>query len=664
MGERKKVVPIKLKLLGIIIPTVLVIMTVLIAISYVISKQIILGYSSSLLEASIENQSNQLEGWLNENIASFQMAKEMIETTKPDHEELQKILDSYYGKNDNCINGFYIGDEHGDLMKASESTLVESNLCDTVWYKEGLTRWNLGVTEAYTNALGEQVVSATGILKNEEDDIHIFSADLQLQRVSIIVNSFIEMDDAQAFLVSSTTGEILAHRDQGLISTKLSESNDGFLQNVSKQIDAENFKEQEISGNIVGMQKISGTDWVLVSYVPKDSIYSDIALVRQVMIIISIISIILMTVLIERVVTSVIKPVSELTNAITEMTNGDFTINVNVDKNDEIGVMGRSVKQFIETMRNVISSIYTVSERIGNQANNSDLLSEKMYDASKIQSQSMAELNNTVEQLSVSVNIIAEHATTLAMIVSDTREDGEKVDETMTKTVSISQKGKDDIQHISDAMEEIDGSVKNLKIAIDKVGQASGEITNITGLIGEIAEQTNLLSLNASIEAARAGEAGRGFAVVATEIGQLAKTCSDAVRNIEGLINEISSLVQNTVEQTEESVDNINKSSLLVENALQTFDIIFDNINEVNVLVRGMIEKVQKVDEVAGNVAAISEEQAASSQEILATSEVMVEQSGNITTSSKEVSNDASSLSKTSEELNQQVAIFKIEKEG
>lgn len=595
-------------------------------------------------------------------MAAFQMAKDVIEATNPDHEELQMILDSYYGKNDNCKNGLYIADENGDLMKASESTLEESNPCDTVWFKEGLTRWNLGFTEAYTNSQGEQVVSASGILNGEDEEIHVISSDLSLQRVSIIVNSYIEMDKAQAFLVSSSSGVILAHRDSSLISTKISECSDEYMQSVSKKIESGNFDVEDVSGNITSMTKIDGTDWILVSYVPKEIVYSDVNRLRLAMIIICIISIVLMAVLIERVVNAVIKPVRELTNIITNMTDGDFTIDVNVKKNDEIGMMGSHVEQFITTMRKVISSIYNVSERISDQANNSDLLSGRMYDASKVQTESMGELNNTVEQLSASVNSIAEHATTLAMVVSDTREDGERVDETMTKTVEISKKGKDDIQYISVAMGEIDESVQSLKFAIDKVGKASSEITNITGLIGEIAEQTNLLSLNASIEAARAGEAGRGFAVVATEIGQLAKTCTDAVKNIDGLINEISCLVQNTVVQTDESVESIKRSSQLVGNALDTFDIIFDNINEVNVLVRGMIEKVQKVDDVAGNVAAISEEQAARSQEILATSEIMVEQSANITSSSKEVANDAGSLSKTSEELNEQVALFKIDR--
>lgn len=199
------------------------------------------------------------------------------------------------------------------------------------------------------------------------------------------------------------------------------------------------------------------------------------------------------------------------------------------------------------------------------------------------------------------------------MVVADTREEGEQVDGKMKDTVEVSRQGKTDMQNVGIAMQNINQSVLKLQQAIDKVGKASEEITNITGVISGIADETNLLSLNASIEAARAGEAGKGFAVVATEIGQLAQNSADSVRDIEGLISEINALVKDAVTQADDSVSNINSSSELVGDALKTFDTIFDNIEVVSNLVRQMIQKVEKVDEVASNVAAISEEQAASS---------------------------------------------------
>ncbi len=323
-------------------------------------------------------------------------------------------------------------------------------------------------------------------------------------------------------------------------------------------------------------------------------------------------------------------------------------------------MMSHCVEKFVHTMRDMIASIHDVSGRLHIQADNSNDVSGQMFDASRLQSASMAELNETVEQLSVSVNEIADNATTLAMVVADTREDSVQVNERMRETVSVSEKGKSDMENVSRAMRSINESTLKLQEAIDKVGHASEEITDITNVIGNIAEETNLLSLNASIEAARAGEAGRGFAVVATQIGKLAQTSADSVHNIEQLINEIKMLVKDTVVQAEQSVTNIGSSSELVEDALRTFDTIFHNVESVSHLVNGMIEKVERVDEVASNVAAISQEQAASSQEILASSDTMVEQANHITGNSENVAGGARELTSSAEELAHQVEKFRI----
>ena len=517
-------------------------------------------------------------------------------------------------------------------------------------------------TDAYTNEDGDAVISASGILNDGSDTLKVISADLSLDRISIIVNSFIEMDDAQAFLVNPKDGSILAHRDSSMISTKLSDSGDAFLKDVGAKVADGDYSLTKIDGNMTAFSEISGTDWILVSYIPTSIIYKDVNKVRTDMILVGLISVLILAVLIERVIHFTIRPIKELTSIITSMTDGDFTVEVKTKSNDEIGRMGRGVEKFVSTMRGMIASIYSVSDKLHSQADNSNTVSDQMLDASTTQSQSMRELNSTVEQLSLSVNDIAQNATTLAMVVADTRKNSEEVDDKMKETVTISRQGKSDMQRVGAAMTDINDSVLHLQEAIDKVGKASSEITNITNVIAGIADQTNLLSLNASIEAARAGEAGKGFAVVAGEIGQLAQTSADSVRDIENLIHEINDLVKDAVSQADDSAGNINESSRLVEDALKTFDAIFNNIDAVSGLVQQVIEKVEKVDDVASNVAAISEEQAASSEEILATSDTMVEQANHITDNSKTVANDARELTESAQELADQVSMFKISK--
>lgn len=661
--ERKKIRSIKAKLLGTILPVVAVMVLAIAATSYLISKNIITEYSQNLLSSSIANQANEIESWLDENLSAFQTVKRAIEKTKPDEVALQAMLDSYYQFNDNYPEGLYVADENGKLIKAAESKKEGSNLLQSVWYRDGITRLNMGFTDAYADENGEALVSASGILDDGSDVLKVISADLSLQRISIIVNSYIEMEGAQAFLVNSKDGTILAHRDNTLISTRLADSGDVFMRDVGERLGLHNYQMTEIDDRMTAFTEIEGTDWILVSYIPTKTIYADIDGVRILMVAIGLVSLLLLAILIERVVHVVIRPVKELTRIITAMSDGDFTVHVTTRSNDEIGVMSRSVEQFIGSMRNMILSIHSVSNKLHHQADNSNEVSGEMYDASKLQSESMQELNNTVEQLSLSVNEIAENATTLAAVVANTRENGEQVELKMKATVDVSRRGKADMQDVGTAMTSINESMIKLQQAIDKVGKASEEITKITGVISEIADETNLLSLNASIEAARAGDAGKGFAVVATEIGKLAQTSSSSVHNIESLISEINVLVKDAVSQADDSVDNIRSSGELVNGALKTFDLIFDNIDEVNHLVGQMIEKVEQVDNVAVNVAAISEEQAASSEEILATSTTMVEQAHSITENSETVADGAKELTDSAVELADQMNMFKVDGE-
>ena len=620
--KKKGNISIKAKLLGIIIPVVIAIILILVFTAYHVSSGIIESYSKNLLESSVNSQASKIEAWLEENLASMQMAKNMIEKLHPDEAQLQTILDASCGYSENYPDGLFLADANGSFLKGTDSKKQEPNPKESMWYQEGMTRVNMAVGSAHQNPDGTNVVSASGLLNDGSDTVRVIAADMTLDRISVIVNSFIEMHDAEAFLVDKDSSVILASRDSDLISKTLgADGQSAFYKDVEKKVSGKSYDFCTLDGNMTVFKEVNGTNWLLVSYVPTNVVLADLAGLRNLMIIFSIISILVLCVLIERVTHVVIRPVKEMTRVITSMASGDFTVSMKVKGNDEIAVMGRSVEHFIASMKEMIRQMGHVSDRLEKQAGSSKNVSGEMNSAANIQSQSMTELNATVDQLSVSVNEIAQNATQLAGVVADTKEDSDKVEDKMRTTVEVSEKGKADMESVGNALHNIEISIHNLEEAVDKVGMASGEIVDIIKLIGDIAEETNLLSLNASIEAARAGEAGRGFAVVASQIGVLAKNSADSVAHITSLINEINGLVDDAVKQAGSSASDIESSADLIHTAVDTFDQIFQNIQETSHLIEGVVEKINQVDQVATNVAAISEEQAASSDEILATSE-------------------------------------------
>jgi methyl-accepting chemotaxis protein len=659
--KKKGNISIKAKLLGIIIPVVIAIILILVFTAYHVSSGIIESYSQNLLESSVNSQASKIEAWLEENLASMQMAKTMIEKLHPDEAQLQTILDASCGYSENYPDGLFLADANGSFLKGTDSKKQEPNPKESMWYQEGMTRVNMAVGSAHQNPDGTNVVSASGLLNDGSDTVRVIAADMTLDRISVIVNSFIEMHDAEAFLVDKDSSVILASRDSDLISRTLgADGQSAFYKDVEKKVSGKSYDFCTLDGNMTVFKEVNGTNWLLVSYVPTRVVLADLVGLRNLMIIFSIISILVLCVLIERVTHVVIRPVKEMTRVITSMASGDFTVSMKVKGNDEIAVMGRSVEHFIASMKEMIRQMGHVSDRLEKQAGSSKNVSGEMNSAANIQSQSMTELNATVDQLSVSVNEIAQNATQLAGVVADTKEDSDKVEDKMRTTVEVSEKGKADMESVGNALHNIEISIHNLEEAVDKVGTASGEIVDIIKLIGDIAEETNLLSLNASIEAARAGEAGRGFAVVASQIGVLAKNSADSVAHITSLINEINGLVDDAVKQGRSSASDIESSADLIHTAVDTFDQIFQNIQETSHLIEGVVEKINQVDQVATNVAAISEEQAASSDEILATSESMLQQAKSISKNSEQVEEEAGNLAESADQLADQVKQFQI----
>ena len=664
--HRKSITSIKTKILAAVSALVLILVLILIIISYTISKNIITDQSMQLLELSTKNQASRIEAWMSEKLNVFSTFKQDIETLDYTDAQLQSLLDSYYGRSSDYPDGFYIADTSGKVMQASGVDYKKTADTSSAWYNEALTRVNMAFGDVHVNEAGTDVVSAGAILRDSKKaggnakakNTRLLVVDVPIAHIQVIVDSFISMDDAQAILVDKDNMSILSKSDDTLTG-RLSDGT-GFLGTIGNRISQQNYTAMTLDGNIVDFREITGTNWVLVCYVPESTVFSELASLRTTMIVVAVVVLAVILALMERMIHFMIKPIRSLTDSIVTMASGDFTVDIKTKGNDEITLMGHSMKEFTAAIRSMINDISNISETLKGQAESSTSVSGGLYEASLKQSKNIDELNGTVDQLSASVQEIAESATALAVVVSDTRDSSNNAEDKMNVTVEVAEAGKNDMQKVGEAMGLIEQSINGLQESIDKVGAASQEINKIVGMIGEIADETNLLALNASIEAVRAGDAGKGFAVVATEIGSLATNSNQSVQKIQTLINEVTSLVGETVDKAKGSVDEINTSSRLVHQAVATFDTIYDNIVDANKVVNDMAANMLKVADVSTNVASITEEQAASAELISRNAGNIASESKNITDDSEKVAETARKLADTSEKLMTQINSFRV----
>ena len=432
------------KLLLLTIPVTIVIVLSLVFASAQMSKSRLQEKSEAQLDSSIVNQKDNIESWLDKNLEFFQTAKHTIEMERPQtREDLTKLLSIYYGQNHNCPNGLYVADAKGNYYKAEKADFSSRDVTDTMWYRQGLTRVNMDYGTAYQNVDKKYVVSASAILNDGSGELKVISADVPLDQISIIVNSGIKMSGASSFLFDGESGIILSSPDSSMVGTNITKSKNALIKGVAEKAAAYDYSASKIDNQFVEMKMISDTGWILVSYVPESIIMKDVNSLMLVLLILGVIAVAAVAIILTVVVTKIFAPITGITQSISDMSKGDFTIQLKKTGDDEIGAISGSISTFIESMRSMLSSIRAESAKIRSQSENSDKVSKDMYEESSSQTKEMEELNQIVDSLSQSVNHIAESATTLAQVVSDTKGDSNETQESMNKTVDIARKGRE-----------------------------------------------------------------------------------------------------------------------------------------------------------------------------------------------------------------------------
>ena len=203
-------------------------------------------------------------------------------------------------------------------------------------------------------------------------------------------------------------------------------------------------------------------------------------------------------------------------------------------------------------------------------------------------------------------------------------------------------------------------AVTSIKTQVSSTNEAIMRITSTVGMITDIASQTNLLALNASIEAARAGEKGRGFAVVAESIGNLATQSAESTAEIRGIIDELTKQSEQSVLASESVEEAINQEQEILVETKKRFDVLNEEITNSVEDIKGISTKTEGLESIkatiVGNVSdlsAISEENAASTEEVNASME-------SIAMNIKAISENSDGMNDIANDLVQSVSEFKF----
>ena len=344
----------------------------------------------------------------------------------------------------------------------------------------------------------------------------------------------------------------------------------------------------------------------------------------------------------------------------------DQIANGNLSGNLEVKSVIREVTTLIRasvSMRDKLNSIVT---EVDGHAAQLDSSMEVLNTLASASSKGTNQIRQAVDELAATATSLAENVQT---VNSRMLEMGDNVNAIHSETVTLNENSNKMDRANRNASESMNLVLESSHTSLDIItemivqvkatNEAIASISKAVELISDITAQTNLLSLNASIEAARAGQAGKGFAVVATEIKQLAEQSSQSADTIKKIADDILEKSNKSVELTERMRALAEKEQADIGGAKNGFDALSEII-EANVTTAGIIaEKTKNLEELKQTIinsitelSAISEENAASNEEVTANVSDIAE-------AVNKISDDTGTIKKASTDLEELMQYFK-----
>lgn len=316
----------------------------------------------------------------------------------------------------------------------------------------------------------------------------------------------------------------------------------------------------------------------------------------------------------------VITPLQKISHRIQNIAegDGDLTIRIDVDRQDELGELAIHVNHFMEKLQRLITEIRTNANEVSGAAIIMLDVSSSSQKAADEQCQSITMVVTAVNELTMAIQEVA-------------RNTGETAQSAKSANL-ITEQGQSRIHLAVEQVKNLSSRIEQTAEIMLRLEAEAKSVTSVIDVIRSIAEQTNLLALNAAIEAARAGEQGRGFAVVADEVRTLASRTQASTADIQGMLGQLQTGVQDAVAAMSSSAAMTNEAVI--------------SANEAGESLVGINSAVKNITNMAIQIAAAAEEQSSVTAEI-DKNLVEINQLAQITTE------DATRTANSSQQLNQ-----------
>lgn len=552
-------------------------------------------------------------------------------------------------------------DKNGNVVIDALGTIYGEDLSDTEYYAKMKQTKGAQISKVKkSESSGSNIfVVAVPILDSSNEIKGSILTSVSLSYVSKVTNG-IKIGDTGIVYIIENDGTAIAHINEKEILQK-----NIFKLEIGKEILEK--KQGEGQYTYDGVTKLVAYDsnkelgWIFVASIPVKELTKTSSLVIMVVAGITLLTIIIAAAIAIIIAKGISKPIEKVSEAMSKIAEGDFTVAINQKGKDEIAQMSGKLNKTLTGLKESIKGVKDTSNEVGASAVTLSSTSRQMtVVANEVASAIQEVAKGASEQASEildAVDLLNDLTRQLTLVEDKLSNVNNKAKDTQVRAIS----GKEQIDNLVNSIKDIKASFEVVVNKVTGLSDTVSKIGNITDVINGVSEQTNLLALNAAIEAARAGEQGRGFAVVADEIRKLAEESKNSSEEILNLVKSISKETDDVIDTTSSVNELILHQEGIASGTIISFEDIINSVAEVGPLMEETNVSLKSVDDskVAviskiQNISAVAEEVSASSEQIAASSEEML-------SSCEEVAEFATKVEDASQSLRNKVDMFKVE---